>query len=234
MNKINAFIKNELSGWKVWEVCWLAIAIAAISSLSLYWGDNVRGITAGLTGVICVVLTGKGKLSSYIFGLVNVILYALISFESKYYGEVMLNALYFLPMQFVGWSMWKKHMNTVTKEVIKTKLSVQFEIILLITSVVCIFGYGILLQKIGGNLPFVDSVSTCLSVLAMYLSVKRLMEQWVIWIVVNIATIYMWVIDYLNGGTDIAVLLMWCIFLINAIFMWVKWYKESRRIAYEL
>lgn len=233
MNSIKRFLKNEIAGWKKWEVLWMAVATAVIVGLSIYWGDNARGIIAATTGVICVILTGKGKMSCYLFGLVNTILYAWISFEAKYFGEVMLNALYYVPMQFVGWFMWKNHMNAKTKEVEKTKLNLKLEIVLLVTSIICIYGYGLLLKKMGGNLPFIDSMSTCLSVLAMILSVKRLMEQWVLWIVVDVVTVYMWFVDYINGGTDIATLLMWIVYLFNAIVMLVKWYKESKVIEVE-
>lgn len=228
MNKISTFIKDELTGWRPYEVLWLCIAVTVIVSLSIYWGDNARGIIAGVTGVICVILTGKGKMSCYIFGVINTILYAWIAYEAKYFGEVMLNALYYVPMQFIGWMMWRNHINDVTKEVKKTKLNIKWQILIGILSITCIYGYGLVLKGMGGNLPFIDSMSTCLSVLAMILSVKRLMEQWIMWIIVDVVTIYMWVIDYINGGTDIATLLMWIVFLLNAIFMFVKWLKESR------
>ena len=38
------FIKNELSGWKKWEVSWLVIACAIITGLSIYWQDTLMGI----------------------------------------------------------------------------------------------------------------------------------------------------------------------------------------------
>ena len=38
MNKIKSFIKDEISGWKCWEVIWLFIACAVITGLSIYWG----------------------------------------------------------------------------------------------------------------------------------------------------------------------------------------------------
>ena len=40
-----------------------------------------------------MVCTGKGKLSAYVFGAINTLLYAIISYKAKFYGEVMLNAL---------------------------------------------------------------------------------------------------------------------------------------------
>ena len=72
------FIKNEIEGWKKLEVTWLLIACAVIVGLSIYWDDTVMGIISSTTGVVCVVCTGKGKLSAYIFGLVNTVLYAVI------------------------------------------------------------------------------------------------------------------------------------------------------------
>lgn len=222
------FIRNELTGWKLWEMIWLIVATAVITILSVYWGDNARGIICAATGVICVILTGKGKISCYIFGMVNTVLYAWISFGAKYYGEVMLNAMYYVPMQFVGWYMWKTHINETTQEVEKRRLSWQHNILLLAGCIFGIFGYGLVLKLLGGNLPFVDSMSTVLSVAAMILSVRRLMEQWVLWIVVDVVTIYLWVADYLRGGSDIATLLMWCVYLVNAVLMFIKWYQESK------
>lgn len=90
---LKEFVRNEIEGWKKLEVAWLLIACAVIVGLSIYWDDTVMGIISSTTGVICVVCTGKGKLSAYIFGLVNTVLYAIISYKAALYGETMLNAL---------------------------------------------------------------------------------------------------------------------------------------------
>lgn len=113
------FVKNELTGWKKFEVLWLVLACGVITGLSIYWGDTVMGIISSTTGVACVVCTGKGKLSAYIFGLINSILYAIIAYKATLYGETMLNALYYVPMQFVGFYIWSKNMNSETHEVAK-------------------------------------------------------------------------------------------------------------------
>ena len=76
------FIKEELFGWKFLEVFWLVLATVIIAGLSVYWGDTTMGIVSATTGVICVVCTGKGKLSAYIFGAINTLLYAIIAFTS--------------------------------------------------------------------------------------------------------------------------------------------------------
>ena len=38
------FVKNELTGWKKFEVLWLILACGVITGLSIYWGDTVMGI----------------------------------------------------------------------------------------------------------------------------------------------------------------------------------------------
>ncbi len=228
MNNVKKFFKDEIKGWKPSEVCWLAIATAVILGLSIYWKDSAAGIIAALTGVWCVIFTGKGKRSSFIFGTVNVLFYALISFQAKYYGEVMLNLIYYFPMNFVGWYMWKKHMDDDTGEVKKERLPLKNSILMYSLTAVGIVAYGFVLKLLGGNLPFTDSMSTVVSVTAQILSVRRLTEQWVLWIVVDIVTVVMWGINFAQGGENIATLAMWSVYLINAIIMYIKWNKEAK------
>lgn len=229
MNKIKKYIKAELKNWKAIEVFWLLAAVIIILILSIYWKDNWIGITAAVTGVACVVLTGKGKLSSYIFGIINVLFYAYIAYNAKYYGEVMLNMLYYLPMNFVGWYAWYKHMDEETGEVEKKRMSLRNSVIVFLATGIAIFIYGFVLRAMGGNLPFVDSMSTVVSVVAQILCIKRYVEQWILWIVVDIVTVIMWIAAFFTGGESVATLLMWSIYLINAIIMFIKWNKEAAK-----
>ena len=63
---------------------------------------DVIGSLAGITGVLCVVLVAKGSIWNYAFGLVNVSLYAWISYKAALYGDAGLNALYYLSACRVG------------------------------------------------------------------------------------------------------------------------------------
>ena len=221
-------IKSELTGWKKWEVAWLLLACAVITGLSIYWGDSLIGIISATTGVACVVCTGKGKLSAYLFGLVNCVLYAIIAYEAKYYGEVMLNAIYYVPMQFIGFYVWNKHMNNETKEVEKKHMDLTGRLLLLLTVILSTYLYGLLLGYLGDPMPFVDAFTTTSSVIAMVISVRMFAEQWWIWVAVDVFSVYMWWCNFRIGNDNISVVLMWAIYLINAIIMLVKWEREAR------
>ena len=220
-------IKNELQNWKFIEVIWIIIACSIILSLSIYWKENIIGIVSSISGILCVILTGKGKLSSYLFGMINTILYSIIAFNAKYYGEFMLNVFYYIPMNIVGFILWSRNMNSENQEVIKTKLNNKYKIIIFALSFISIFIYGFILKKLGGSFPFVDSASTVFAITAQILCVKRCTEQWIMWILVNILNISIWYINFASGGDNIATLLMWSVYLVNAVFMFIKWYREA-------
>lgn len=227
LKKIKKFFKNEISGWKKWEVIWLLAACLTITGISIWSGDSFLGIISAVTGVISVVCTGKGKLSAYTFGLINSILYAFISYRAKLYGETMLNALYYVPMQFVGFYVWNKHMNEETKEVQKRHMNAAGKVMLLGAMLLTTYLYGLLLRYLGDAMPFVDSFTTASSVIAMIISVKMFSEQWWIWVAVDIFSVYMWWCDFSNGSDNMATLLMWVIYLGNAVIMLIKWEKEA-------
>ena len=222
-------MKNEITGWKTWELLWLGAAVCTIIALSIYWKDTAMGIVSAATGVICVVCTGKGKLSAYIFGAVNTLLYAIIAWNARYYGEVMLNALYYFPLQFYGFYVWSRHMNPETKEVEKKMMSRKARAAMLVAVAAAVVAYGFVLQKLGGALPYVDALSTVVSVVAMIISIKMYAEQWVLWIIVDIVTVVMWAVTFANGSESIATLLMWIVYLGNAVIMYFKWMREAAR-----
>lgn len=229
MEQVKKFIKTELSGWKPLEVLWLAVASLTILGLSLYWKDNAVGIISALTGVWCVVLTGKGKVSNFLFGIINVTLYAYISFHAKYYGEVMLNLIYYLPCNVIGLFVWNKNMDESTGEVVKEKMSPKTGVFVYAGTAAAVVIYGFILKSLGGTLPYIDSISTVLSVVAQVLCLKRLAEQWILWIVIDTVTVVMWAYNFMNGGESVATLLMWIVYLLNAIFMYRKWCKDVKQ-----
>lgn len=194
-------------------------------------GDTAIGIVASLTGVTCVILCGMGRVSNYFFGTINVVLYAIVAWKARYYGDVMLNLLYYFPTNIIGWVVWSKHLNQEKNEVYKKRMTLMQDILLAIISAAGVLGYSYILKLLGGNLPIVDSMSTVFSVIAQILMIKRFTEQWVIWIIVDIVSVIMWIAAFFNGGESVAVLMMWSVYLANAVIMFVKWLKESKQDA---
>ncbi|MFO7828201.1 MAG: nicotinamide riboside transporter PnuC [Bacteroidales bacterium] len=225
MNRILKYFED----WDLYEKLWLSLFTLIILVLSVYWRDHVIGILASLTGIWCVVLVAKGKIINFYFGIINVLAYAYVAYIQQYYGEVMLNMFYFFPMQFVGLYMWKKRRVSKETDDVKIKyMTNRQRLIWLLITFFATFAYGYVLKSLGGNLPFFDSASTVMSVIAMMLMVFVFVEQWILWILVDVVTIIMWITVLSKGGNDIAVLVMWVAYLVNAVYGLINWIKLAK------
>jgi nicotinamide mononucleotide transporter len=209
---------------------WLMVfGVGVAAAMSIYRGDPDALLSsfAAITGIICVILCSKGKRSSYIWGFINVLAYAWLAFRATFYGEVMLNALYFMPTQFIGWYYWSKHLNNETNEV-KSKVMTWKQILGWgAATLITIFFVAKGLEFIGTGQFYAGAVSLTLSLIANILMVKRYAEQWPIWIFVNIASIYMW-IQY----GDWVQVTMWSMYLLNAFYGWYLWVDRKNKYNY--
>lgn len=190
---------------------------------------DAMGTIAGVTGVVCVVLVAKGNIFNYLFGLINVTLYAWISFKAELYGDALLNALYYLPMQFAGWFTWmRKRSSEESVTIIARRLSRNQRYILTAVSVVTVAAGAVFLDILNDPQPVKDSATTILSIIAMFLMVKVYMEQWILWIVVNVISIMMWSVSYIEGEPhSMLMIIMWIFYLVNSVNGWILWIKLS-------
>lgn len=217
--------RGLFAGWTRFEIAWLLVFSTVNVYLFFAWDDTGLGLVTSLTGMLSVVLVAKGKISNYWFGIVNVSLYAWTAYGNAYYGEVMLNAGYFLPMQFIGLVLWRRNVDPdKTADDVRVRwLPWRERGLWLLLAVAGTAGYALVLERIGGSLPAYDSASTVLSVIAMILMVRRVAEQWVLWIVIDVVSIYLWLVVVDQGGNEVSMVVMWSAYLVNAVYGLVRW-----------
>ncbi|MDY5105746.1 MAG: nicotinamide riboside transporter PnuC [Actinobacillus minor] len=231
-------LKQELfSGWTKFEASWLLLFLAIQIGIFVIQPDSWIATIAAITGILCVVFVGKGKISNYFFGLISVSLYAYISYTFKLYGEMMLNLLVYVPVQFIGFYFWRKNMtnkNTVNtagaSEVIAKALNAKQWGILAIVTVIGTFSYIELLKYLGSALAVLDGATVVISIVAQVLMIMRYREQWALWIIVNIMTISLWAVMYFqNGETSTPLLVMYMMYLCNSIYGYYNWIQLEKR-----
>lgn len=231
-------LKHEFfGGWTRFEASWLVIFLAIQIGIFIYQPDTWIATIAAISGILCVVFVGKGKISNYFFGLISVSLYAYISYTFKLYGEMMLNLLVYVPVQFIGFYFWRKNMtseNTVNNagvaEVIAKALTAKQWVIVVITTIIGTFLYIELLKYLGSALAILDGATVVISIVAQILMVLRYREQWALWIIVNMMTIALWVAMYFqNGETSLPLLVMYVMYLCNSIYGYYNWIKLHRK-----
>lgn len=195
---------------------------------------DALGTLAGVTGVICVVLVAKGSIWNYLFGLVNVSLYAYISYKAALYGDAALNALYYLPMQFIGYWQWRKigtaSSNKSEAEAVKARrFNWKQRTVLAAGCAAAVVAVGFVLKYVGDPQPFKDSATTVLSIVAQALMAMAFMEQWALWIITNVISVVMWAVFAAQGEPHSGVMvIMWVFYLLNSINGLRVWLRLSK------
>ena len=219
---------------------WFLIAGVIASNIicsALSGNVDIVGSVAGIAGVLCVVLVAKGNIWNYLFGIINVSMYAYISYKAALYGDAALNALYYVPMQFIGWWQWRKRGAAVSEaeaggagvQVKARRFTWHQRAILALGCAAGVIAVGYVLKHFGDPQPFKDSATTVLSIVAQALMALAFMEQWALWIITNVISVAMWSICVVRGEAHAAVMvIMWVFYLLNSLNGFRVWLKLSR------
>lgn len=187
--------------------------------------DTPLSIVAGIAGVISVVLCAKGKISFYFIGFVQTISYLFLSWDAKFYGEVLENVFYLVTMIW-GIFVWKKNMTENedgSTDVKAKKFSVSQWIMAIGGTVVATVIMGYVLESIGSQQAYTDAATNVLAIFAQLLMVRRYREQWIWWLVIDVLCVKMWFVD--GNWSMVAMYIAW---IINCIYGWYNWTKLNK------
>lgn len=221
------WIKNEFwNGYNWFERMFMLAMVLLQVVMYCIAPDTLIGMACGIAGVICVVLTAKGKISSYLFNFIQMITYMIICWNARLFLEFGEQIFYFVACIF-GVFLWKKNMkknDDGTEQVIAKKFKLwHWVVTVVVTAVTTIllgtFGEAIL----GSTLPYLDAFTVALAVIAQLLMVWRYREQWAIWIVIDVSSLVMFAM--LQQWSMVVMYIAWTI---NAFYGWYNWSKLAK------
>lgn len=188
--------------------------------------DSLVAAFSAFFGITYTFLAGKGTPKCYLFGVSGSGLYCWLSFANHFWGNLFLYLCYYIPMQIAGYFKWNKHLKENKQEIVKTKMSVKESLYLYSVTTALSIVLIIVLHVLNDKNPVIDGITTIFSIAGMYLTVKRCIEQWIVWMIVNSLSALMWGELALNGEKVYSTVLMWCVYFIMAIYFYFEWKKE--------
>lgn len=224
--KIVEFVNKELNGWKTQEIIFLVSVLAFILASSHLVKDTPIAVVSAICGIMYTTIAGKGKISCYFFGLAGSWCYVWLSFSNALWGNMLLYLCYYIPMQVLGIFRWKKHLHNDTNEIIKIQLSIKQRLILFLIGLLGSILTSIILYFCHDKSPVADGITTFLSILGMYLTVRRAIEQWIVWFIVNGISVLMWLNLFLHGAKTLSTVVMWGVYFVLAIYFYFDWKKS--------
>ena len=162
--------------------------------------ESFVSILYAICSLISTILMGKGKYIAFVFGLIATLLYSYLAFRNALWGSVALSLCYYLPFESLSLYKWFKNTSPETKSIIKKKLKTEtFWLCIILATIASLLLSYILFLKHDKS-PVLDAFITAFSMIATYLTLIRVIEQWIVWSIANILTFTMWVILIIQGS----------------------------------
>lgn len=182
-----------------------------------------------ITGLITVWLAARNNIITWPFGLINVSSFFIIFWQVNLYADMFLQ-VYFFSMSVYGWIFWYQQKNVIQKISIINNRARIYSIVLMIALTA---GLGYFISNIHiwfpqiflkpASYPYFDSYTTVLSIVATIWMARRIIESWVLWILVDIVAI---AIYFLKGIKLVS--LEYVIFLIMSVYGLIAWIREYK------
>jgi len=178
-----------------------------------------------ITTIGCIYLAARENIWNWPVSIVSIIISAIIYFENSLYGDFALQ-FYFLFTAFYGWYFWLRKKKQDDKPVV----SINFKEWLLAVLAVIILSFvlGILLDRFTNtNVPYEDGFCTAMSFVAQIMLTRKIIQNWILWIIVDICYVPLLIYKGLNLYA-----LLYGILVILAIKGYLDWRKTYREQTY--
>ncbi len=184
---------------------------------------------ATVFGIVCVWLMARQHILGWPAGIISTAIYSWIFFESRLYSDAILNVIY-VGLNVYGWWYWSRADGTRTHQLPVTYLRTATRIAWAVLIVVGTLLWGKLMAThTDADFPYFDAFTTVASLVAQYLMARKKLENWLIWIIVDVAAIQIY---YLKGLYVTSFLFV--VYLLLSIKGWVDWKRAmSSSVVWE-
>jgi nicotinamide mononucleotide transporter len=178
-----------------------------------------------ITGAICVYLAAKENILNWPIAILSVVTYIYIFYNAKLYGDTILQ-FYFLITSVYGWYYWSYgKSNSLKSERPVGSLVKKDWLLIIVIQVVFSIIIGLLLDRYTDtDVPYIDSFCTVMSFIAQYLMTRKKLENWLLWIFVDIIYIPLYIHKNL-----LATSVLYFAFLFIAVQGYIDWKKTLKK-----
>ena len=191
--------------------------------------SNKIELLGAILGILYIFFSIRQSILTWPTGLLTSVLYTIVFFQSKFYADMGLQ-VYYVVISIYGWYYWQKGAQPGKNKTIPVRrLSINFwPIIAIIGFIIYILLVYILINFTDSDVPYMDSLTTVLSIIATWMLAKKYIEQWLIWIFVDAVSAGLYV--YKNLWPTV---ILFIVYTIMAILGYLEWKKDLKPQIFE-
>ena len=182
-------------------------------------------ILGTVLGIIYIFLSIKQNIFTWLTGLLTSVLYIYVFFVSKFYADMALQ-VYYVWVSIYGWWLWARGVNTNKghEELPVIRLKKKLAGVLAIISILLWIGiYFVLKYFTDSPVPVGDAFTTALSIVATWMLARKIIEHWIIWVVVDFISLILYIYKGLYPTS-----VMFVVYTIAAIWGYFEWKKQLK------
>lgn len=185
-----------------------------------YWlaPSQPMALVSGLLGIVSVILCSQGNIWTFFFGFGQILTYSYLCYLERFYAGLAMNAFYFLS-QIYGIFAWRKLRTDDGVIISPRSLPMKQFVPLCMVVLLLAIGVGWLLgRNTNDSQPYMDAITTVVSILAQVMMVMAIRQQWWLWLFVDILFVIMWIIA--GNWSMVMQYGFWCV---NCIYGMLRW-----------
>jgi nicotinamide mononucleotide transporter len=188
--------------------------------------DIILEIIAVIFGFLSVWFSKQNKIWVFPTGIISTLIFVYLLLKWELLGDMMINAYYFI-MSIYGWYVWTRkvdatHVTPISKTTAKEK---KIAVILFIAALLFVFIVYKSFDKWTSWVAYVDTITTAIFFVGMWLMAKRKIENWLFWIVGDLISVPLYIY---KGFTFTS--FQYFGFTFIAIFGYLAWKKNLHKI----
>lgn len=220
---IKKFSKFEL-------ILWLSSLVIITLSFFLVKSTDYLTLAASLIGATSLIFTAKGNVIGQILIVVFAILYSIISYTFRYYGEMITYLGMTGLIAIITIFMWLRNPFEGDKSQVKVnKLSVKEYIFMFILTAFVTAAFYFVLRALNTSNLVISTVSVTTSFLASYLTMRRSEYYAFAYACNDVVLIIMWIMATVANITYISMVICFVVFLVNDIYGFINWSKMKNK-----
>ena len=223
-------ILNFLKKIKWYDYLFLAVCYAVVIAVGIIFQSTWLVVLCALFGTLSVFFIAKGFVIANVFGIVQVVLYSIISFMNAFYGEVVVCVLNFV-ISLAALISWFKNRDG-DKTTVKIAKSFGWKKWLLLAGLSCVVfvAFFFILREFDTANLIVSTLSVTGNFAAGFLIINRSELNFIFYVLNNVMCIVLWTIIVLNGGLSyLPTLINYVIFIVINIIGVVNWVKMKKQ-----
>lgn len=208
--------------------------LSVLVMLAGYWlapDGGILNLTASLIGVTALIFVSKGYVIGQILTVIFAVFYGIISFEQRYYGEMITYLCMTAPISLLSIISWMRHPYEGTKEVEVGTLNSRQCLFLVLASAATTALFYFILKALGTANLFFSTISVTTSFLASALTYFRSSCYALGYAANDVVLIVLWLMAAANDPSCLVMAACFLMFLANDLYGYFNWQRIKRRQA---